>query len=95
MLTEPIALEMFVKKAFDNPQVAALVATWSVDFEELHDVISRNLREMGFFQVSASQTATLTQAVIEQIRWSPDVRRLLERANNVEQQRLRTRHREV
>lgn len=95
MLTEPISTEVFVKQAFESLQVSALVSDWMVDFDELRGVISRNLREMGIFQVRPNQAETVITAIVEQLRWSPDVKRLIERAEAIEKQRLRTRHSEV
>lgn len=95
MLVEPISIDLFVKHAFDVPEIAQMIEDWVVDFEVLRGIIASSLRDLGIYQVKPNQASAVVAAIVQQLKWSGEVRRMILRAEAIERQRLRTRHNEL
>ena len=78
--TEPVPIENFVSLEFGRNTVAKLIANWRIEPETLIQIIISHHREMGVFFVYPQHEKVIQKSIINALKSSPEVVRLLRRA---------------
>ena len=91
---EHVPIAQFVSQRFSSPQVQKLVEAWRVEPQIVIDKIVDYFREMGIFKVTPGHEALLTKNMMHQLRNSPELNQLVNRAKQEELKRQRNRHAE-
>jgi hypothetical protein len=91
MALEDVPIQFFVTQQYLTPAVQKIVDGWRVEPQQVIDRLVDHYREMGLFRVHASQEKMLAMDIVHQLRNSPELTRLVQRARSHEASNARAR----
>jgi hypothetical protein len=94
MHTDAIPLEQFVQATIVKPFVAEIMTGWRFEQKTLEEMLIQAMREMGIFMVPRSHMPAVTLAIIAQLRYSPEIMKMLKSAQREAQLKQQSRHSE-
>lgn len=94
MAYEDVPIQLFVNQRYLTPVVQKLVDGWRVEAHHVIEKLVEHFREMGIYRVAAVQEQLVIKNMMHQLRHSPDIMRLVQRARQDELKRQRNRHAE-
>lgn len=92
MASDNQPIQAFVELKYHTPAIQRLVDGWRVEPKVIMDRLIEHFRDMGIFQVTRQNEALISEGIRHQLKHSPDILKLVMRANVEEQQRVKTRH---
>ena len=91
MALEDVPIQFFVTQQYLLPSVQKIVDGWRVEPQQVIDRLVDHYREMGIFRVLAGQESMIAGDIMFQLRSSPELTRLVQRARNDEATAARAR----
>jgi hypothetical protein len=91
---ESTPIVMFVMQRYQTPQVQKIVDGWRLEPQHVIDKLVEHFREMGVYAVPFRHEQLLTRDLIHQLRHSPEIYRLVQKARQDEMRKQRNRHAE-
>jgi hypothetical protein len=94
MAHEDVPIQLFVNQRYMMPAVQKIVDGWRVEAHHVIDKLVEHFREMGIYRVSSVHEALIMKNLMHQLRNSPEILSLVQKARMEEQKRQRNRHAE-
>lgn len=94
MAFEDVPIQLFVNQLYMRPVVQKIVDGWRVEAHVVVDKLVEHFREMGIYRVAPVNEKLITKNLMHQLRNSPDIQSMVQRARQDEQKRQRNRHAE-
>ncbi len=91
---EDTPIQFFIAQRFSTPAVQRLIEGWRVEPADIVEKLVEHFREMGIFKVTAGHEALITKTILFQLKNSPEISKLVQRAKMDEMKRQRNRHSE-
>lgn len=92
MRHEPVPIEFYIPTLFQTqPKIVSLIQPWRIEPSQLHDIVIKSFREMGIFVVNPALGPIMTEATLAQLKYSPEVKVLLDKAERLEKSRSKHR----
>lgn len=91
MRKDLIPVEIYVHNLFQqNRVITTMIQPWRVEVSSLHEIVIKSLREMGIYLVDKEHGDFITQATLDQLKHSPEIRKMITRAEQLEQSKKRS-----
>jgi hypothetical protein len=91
MQPEPIPTDLFVGQVMSEKLVRDITDGWRIEPDQLHNILSRHLREMGIFFVLPTHARMLRDSLVHHLRHSVEIKQILRKAELEEQTRKKVR----
>jgi hypothetical protein len=92
MAPDNVPIYAYVQQKYGSAAVQRLVEGWRLESKVIIDRIVDHFRDMGIYTVSRQNEVLIVKGILHQLRHSPEILRLVVRANLEEQRRTRSRH---
>jgi hypothetical protein len=89
---EPLPIENYVQQQFGHQSVIKIIQNWRVEPEVLVNIIINHFRDMGIYYVGPKQEKLMQKSLIHGLKNSPEIIKMLKRAEQSELSRRRNRH---
>lgn len=94
MNIEGVPIAQFVTQKFTLLKVQKIIETWRIEPKAIIDKLVEHFREMGIFIVHYGHEEIIVNNMVFILKNSPDIQHLVQKANQDELKRQRTRHAE-
>ena len=61
---EPQPISLFIKKKLEFPKIKPIIDTWSIDQDELLDLLTSHFHDMGCYEANPETDQALTEYLI-------------------------------
>lgn len=93
MTPDLIPIQLFVQQKFQSRAIQRVVADWRIEPRLVVEIITDYFREMGIYYADFRHDRDLLRAMLFQLRYSPDIALLHQKAAREENaRRQRSRH---
>ena len=90
MIIEAIPLPVYIRQCFETKAIKQVTDQWRVETDQLILIVSSHLNELGIFTVSPHSDRYMKQVIVEFLRQSPEIIRLVHEAERRERIIART-----
>ena len=94
MNTEGVPIAQFVNHKFALIKIQKIIETWRIEPKIIIERLIEHFREMGIFVVHFGHDDIIINNMIFVLKNSPDIQHIVQKANQDELKRQRTRHAE-
>ncbi len=91
---EEIPIQSFVAAKFQTPAVQKIVEQWRVEPVMIVEKVVEHFLDLGIYKVAASHERMLMKHMLQMLKTSPDIMKLVSKAKNEEARKQRNRHAE-
>ncbi len=89
---EEIPIQNFVTTKYQTPAVQKIVEQWRVEPQLVVEKVVEHFRELGIYKVAFNHERMLTRHMLQLLRNSPEIMKLVTKARSEELKRQRNRH---
>ncbi len=82
----------FITMRYLTPPVQKIVETWRVEPNHVIEKLNEYFKDVGIHTVSRHEESLVMQSILFQLRYSPEIQKLLARTRQDEMRRQRNRH---
>lgn len=94
LYTENVPIDVFLSLCMTNQKVTSMTAGWRIENSRIEKMLLQHFREMGVFLVAPLQQKIIMEAVIRQLKTSPEIRNEVRKAEQSEAMKRQSRHAE-
>lgn len=88
MYVESQSIEQFVRDQMARIDAVTIIQNWRVDPENIIEFLVRDFRDMGCFTVRLAQRRILSDALLQRLRHSVEIKQMVEKAQREERRRV-------
>jgi hypothetical protein len=92
MLTESLPLEVFISTRFEDKSIVQMIENWHVEGSFLQRVVIAHFKEMGIYHITPDLEEFVKDTMKHVLRWSPEIRAAVKKAEAEETARRQNRH---
>ena len=82
----------FVAERYSTPAVQRIVDTWRIEPALVIQKLAEHFQEMGIYRVAAGHEKVLAEHMLQLLRHSPELQRMVSKAKQEDAKRQRSRH---
>lgn len=82
----------FITNRYMTPQIQKIVETWRAEPAHVIEKLNEHFKDVGIHTVSRLEENLIMQSILFQLRYSPEILKLLARTRQDEMRRQRNRH---
>lgn len=94
MNIEGIPISQFISQKFTLLKIQKIIESWRIEPKSIVDKLVEHYREMGIFTVHYGHEEIIVNNMVFLLKNSPEIQHIVQRANQDELKRQRTRHAE-
>ncbi len=89
---QDIPIQLFVSQEYHTPAVQVIVDTWRVEPQLVIERVIEHFREMGIYRIRPNHHRLIKKAMLNHLKTSPEIMRMVVKNRNDEMKRQRNRH---
>lgn len=70
---EPQPIAMFIKKKLEHPRIKPILDGWSIDNDELLELLIHHFEDMGCYMADPNAESALSDCLVSFLKYSPEI----------------------
>jgi len=90
--SELVSIEQFIERVLHKPPFTTVMEQWPVEPEAVVQILANTFHEMGIYTIQTGQRRFFSQIVMDRLKASPEIKRLIFKAEEEQRMRPKSRH---